>query len=62
MNQVIYNAAYDSITKMVQKAFDQVTKEVTELKKIPSNEVDLYYNMAILDVLSIISQIKQRIK
>ena len=39
----------------------QVSKELSELKRIPSNEVDLHYNMGILVALTLLNQISMRL-
>jgi hypothetical protein len=39
----------------------QAIKQVSELKKIPSNEIDLHYNMGILDAVSLLNELNMRL-
>lgn len=41
--------------------FAQAIKEVSELKRILSNELDLHYNMGILDAVSLLNQLNMRL-
>lgn len=41
--------------------FRQAIEEVSELKRIPSNEIDLHYNMGILDAVSLLNKISMRL-
>lgn len=45
----------------VQLTLDNLLTQVLNLKKIPSNERDLYYNTAIMDVVNVIQSAKNRV-
>lgn len=41
--------------------FKKGIEEVSELKRIPSNEIDLHYNMGILDAVALLNKISMRL-
>lgn len=46
---------------IVQLTLDSILTQVLNLKKIPSNERDLYYNTAIMDAVNVIQSVKNRV-
>lgn len=39
----------------------QAIKQISELKRIPSNEIDLHYNMGILDAVALLNELNMRL-
>lgn len=51
----------EQFIKFGRMVFAQAIKEVSELKRIPSNEIDLHYNMGILDAVALLNQLNMRL-
>lgn len=51
----------EALSKTTYLTIDASISRVSALRKIPSNEMDLHYNMAILDVLTEFQRMKENL-